>query len=211
MIPVLERALTDLGICVEVYSSATWAEEDVREHKFDAVIVDFDSQGADQVLSGVQKSAVNGRSLTFAIVSADTGVATVMQQGAKLALQKPISLDRARSCLRAMYSLAVQERRRYFRYPLDIPVEVSPDERTTLCATSINISEGGMALNCEKQISLNTLLNVSFLLPGTKQKIETKAIVQWADPIGRIGVRFELTVKSSERLAQWLHTQAGVF
>ncbi len=211
LIAVLDRALADLGIGVEVYSSAAWAREDVREHKFDAILVDFDVDGAAAVLAETQKSTCNGRSLTFAIVSADTGVPDAMQQGAKLALQKPISIDRARSSLRALYGLVVQERRRFFRYALDIPVEVSPDDRTIVYATSINVSEGGIALRCDQPFSLNTMLKLSFLLPGTKVKVETKGVVQWSDPMGRIGVRFESTSKASASLREWLETQNAVF
>src|SRR5512147_2581825 len=141
LIEILQFALEDLGIAVEVYSTAPWAGEDVAEHRFDAVIVDFDVPGADQFLRAVRSSPGNSHSLTFAIVDRDIGLPAAFAMGANLALQKPVSLESARSSLRAAYGLIMQERRRYFRYPVETLVTLHLDEHTTLIATSINISE----------------------------------------------------------------------
>jgi CheY-like chemotaxis protein len=212
MIDVLQRALGDLGISVEVYSSSSWAREDVRQHKFDAVIVDCDTEGGTEFLKSVQNSPSNSRSLTFAIVSSDIGLPAAFQLGANLALQKPITVDIARSSLRAAYGLIMQERRRYFRYPVDLPVQVCPDEQTILNATAINVSEGGMAIKCERELGQNSLVKLSFYLPGTQSGMELNATVVWKDPLGRAGVRFEaLNVTTRHRLNEWLEAQVAVY
>ena len=209
MIDVLQRALGDLGIGVELYSTASWAGEDVRQHKFDAVIVDCEVQGATEFLDKVRKTACNSRSVTFAIVNSDTGLPAAFQMGANLALQKPITVDRARSSLRAAYGLIMQERRRFFRYPVDLPVQISPDERTVLRATAVNISEGGMALKSDSDLQLNGLVKLSYYLPGIKGEMEMRAAIVWKDPMGHVGLRFEaLSVTTRQRLSEWLLAQA---
>jgi CheY-like chemotaxis protein len=212
MIDVLQQALGDLGIAVEVYSSSSWAQDDVRQHKFDAVLVDCDTDGGTDFLKCIQTSPSNSRSLTFAIVSSDIGLPAAFQMGANLALQKPITLDVARSSLRAAYGLIMQERRRYFRYPVDLPVQISPDEQIILNATAINLSEGGMALKCERELQANSLVNLSFYLPGTNSGMELKAVVVWKDPLGRAGVRFDSpSVTTRHRLNEWLEAQVAVY
>lgn len=208
MIDVLQRALLDLGIGVEVYSTADWAREDLGDSHFDAVIVDCDVSGATGVLEMLRGSANNSRALTFAITNADSGLHDAFGLGANLALQKPISVERARSSLRAAYGLIMQERRRYFRLALDIPVRLAVNERTHTVANSMNISEGGMALRSEDDLPLNGVVKLDFLLPGQKSELELRAVVVWKDPRGHAGLRFEqLSVTARQRLNDWLTEQ----
>src|SRR4051794_20412279 len=105
MIEVMQKALHDLGIGAEVYSTADWAREDLQRHKFDAVIVDCDVDGSSDLLRSVRTTPSNSRSLTFAIVGGEVGIQSALGMGANLALEKPVSLDHARSSLRAAYGL----------------------------------------------------------------------------------------------------------
>ncbi len=210
MIGVLRQALSDLGIDVEVYSTAPWAGEGTFDHHFDAVIVDFDVTGADEFLRAVRGTDSNHHSLTFAIVSSDVGLPAAFAMGANLALQKPVSLDKARSGLRAAYGLIMQERRRYFRVPIETMVTVHPDEHTSIVAITMNVSEGGMALKCERELSVNGLVKLSFRLPGMPDELDARALVMWRDPRGHAGVRFEgLSQSVRHRLSDWLTIQAA--
>lgn len=212
MIEILQMALDNLGIGVEVYSTAPWAGEDIVEHRFDAVIIDFDVPGADDFLRGVRKSPSNNHSLAFAIVNPETGLAPALAIGANLALQKPITLEAARNSLRAAYGLIMQERRRYFRYPVETLVMISPDETTTIIATTMNLSEGGMALKCDRELQLNGLVRLKFSLPAVKGELDARATVVWKDPIGRAGIRFErLPNPTRDKLTEWIAIQAASY
>ena len=209
MIDVVQQALVDLGIGVEVYSTADWAREDLTDSRFDAVIIDCDVDGGTGLLKTIRGSASNGRALTFAIVNDDQSLNTAFELGANLALQKPISVDRARSSLRAAYGLIMQERRRYFRYPVDVAVRIRPNERTQLVANTINLSEGGMAIRCHDDLPLNSMVGVTFLLPGQKADLDSRGTVVWKDPRGHYGIRFEqLSVTNRQKLNEWLTEQA---
>ncbi len=209
MIDVMQRALLDLGIGVEVYSTADWAQEDLTDSKFDAVILDCEVTGARGLLQSVRTSPSNSRALTFAIVNADDGLHSALDLGANLALQKPISIERARSSLRAAYGLIMQERRHYFRHPVDIAVRVSPNERTQYVGNTINLSEGGMALRCNEDLSLQGLVKLLFLLPGQKSELELRGVIVWKDPRGHFGIRFEqASAITRGRLNDWLAEQA---
>ena len=212
MIEILQLALEDLGIAAEVYSTAPWAGEDVADHRFDAVIVDFDVAGADEFLRGIRKSPGNTHSLTFAIVNRETGLPAAFALGANLALQKPITVEIARNSLRAAYGLIMQERRRYFRHAIETLVMVKPDEHTSMVATSMNISEGGMALKCDRELDLNRSVKLTFSLPGVKGEIDAQALVVWKDPMGHAGIRFErLPSPARDALSEWLITHAAAY
>jgi len=209
MIDVMQRALLDLGIGVEVYSTADWAQEDLADSKFDAVILDCEVSGARNLLQSVRTSSSNSRALTFAIVNGDDGLHSALDLGANLALQKPISIERARSSLRAAYGLIMQERRHYFRHPVDIAVRVSPNERAQYVGNTINISEGGMALRCNEDLPLNGLMKLTFLLPGQKSELELRGTIVWKDSRGHFGIRFEqASAITRNRLNDWLAEQA---
>jgi len=209
MIDVMQRALLDLGIGVEVYSTADWAQEDLTDSKFDAVILDCEVTGARTLLQSVRSSPSNSRALTFAIVNADDGLHSALDLGANLALQKPISIERARSSLRAAYGLIMQERRHYFRHPVDIAVRVSPNERAQYVGNTINLSEGGMALRCNEDLPLQGLMKLLFLLPGQKSEMELRGTIVWKDARGHFGIRFEqASATTRSRLNDWLAEQA---
>jgi DNA-binding response OmpR family regulator len=208
MIDVVQRALLDLGIGVEVYSTADWAREDLSDSHFDAVIVDCDVSGATGLLQTLRTNANNSRALTFAITNADSSLRSTFDLGVNLALEKPISIERARSSLRAAYGLIMQERRRYFRLALDIPVRVAVDGRKQTVANTMNLSEGGMALRSNDDLPLNGLLSLSFLLPGHKTDLELRGVVVWKDPRGHAGIRFEpMPAATRQNLNDWLAEQ----
>jgi PilZ domain len=173
------------------------------------VIVDCDVSGAPNILKYVRNTPTNSRALTFAIVNREDGLHSAFELGANLALQKPISVDRARSSLRAAYGLIMQERRRYFRVQLDIAVRLSPNERTQFLGTTMNISEGGLALRCNEELSLHALLKTNFLLPGDKAEIELRAVVVWKDTHGHAGLRFDqVSATNRQKINDWLAEQA---
>ncbi len=211
MIETLQMALEDLGIGAEIYSTPPWAGENTSEHRFDALIIDFDVSGADEFLRGVRRSPSNSHSLIFAIVNPDIGLASAFAMGANLALQKPITLESARNSLRAAYGLIMQERRRYFRYSVETLLILHPDEHTTIVGTTMNVSEGGMALRCDHELEMDSRLQMKFSLPGVKGELDASATVVWKDAVGRAGIRFEkLSETTRERLSEWLAIQAAV-
>jgi len=208
MTDVLKRAMTELGIGLFVYTMPEWATEDLRRHKFDAVIIDCDDlpEGA-SVLQEVKNTASNSDSMAFAIVNGRTSLQAALDMGAHLALEKPISAERAKSSFRAAYGLMVSERRRYFRYHLETPVGVSFDEKTEYPGLAINISEGGMALKMNCVLQPKSLAQLRFALPGGSQ-VELRAVVVWSDEQGRAGVRFDqVPTASRKHMTDWFAKQ----
>jgi CheY-like chemotaxis protein len=213
VIRVLRRVLSDLEIEVEVCTVSEKAAEELARRKWDAVIIDCDDvQGALDVLRAVRQTPSNKTSTAFAIINGITTVRSAFELGANLALEKPITADRALHSFRAVHGMMLQERRRYFRHPVDMAVTLKFEDKGKhrlheVLATAVNLSEGGMAVKLKASvpaIHMKAVAAVNFMLPGTNTRIETNGIVAWADGEGQAGVRFENTPYSvKDHLARW--------
>src|SRR5579862_4436723 len=89
----------------------------LREQKFDAVIVDFDSpKTAEQVLQSVQQGFSGERAVTVALLSDRSELRNLLRKGANFVLYKPLSEQSTEAALSAAASL-VKRHRRSFRVP----------------------------------------------------------------------------------------------
>jgi DNA-binding response OmpR family regulator len=206
---VLRPTLEKLSIEVEICQEARKASEILISEKFDAVIVDCDDlPGGVEVLEGLRATPSNKNSITFAIVN---GKKTTTQQafgmGVNFVLHKPLSVLNASRCFHAALGFMLRERRRYFRHPIKMLVNVVLDNKE-LKATSTNLSEGGIALLLHQALPKNATPRVRFTLPGTSLVLEVETEVAWADLKGLVGLRFLNVPNSSKELLEgWLNDQ----
>jgi DNA-binding response OmpR family regulator len=206
---VLRPTLEKLSIEVEVCQEAKKASEILISEKFDAVIVDCDDlPGGVEVLECLRATPSNKNSITFAIVN---GKKTTTQQafgmGVNFVLHKPLSVLNASRCFHAALGFMLRERRRYFRHPIKMLVNVVLDSKE-LKATSTNLSEGGIALLLHQALPKNATPKVRFTLPGTSLALEVETEVAWADLKGLVGLRFLNVPSSSKELLEgWLNDQ----
>ena len=213
VIRVLRRVLSDLEIDLEVCTGPEKAAEELARRKWDAVIIDCDDvHGALDVLRSVRQTPSNKTSTAFAIINGVTSVRSAFELGANLALEKPITADRAKHSFRAVHGMMLQERRRYFRHPVDMAVTLKFEDKQKhlhheVLATAVNLSEGGMAVKLKSsvpQVHLKAVAAVNFMLPATHTWIETNGTIAWADGEGQAGIRFESPPYAvKEHLARW--------
>lgn len=200
--PTLEKMAIDVEVCHDVRTGSDILLSD----KFDAVIVDCDDlSGGLAILQGLRNTPSNKNSVAFAVLN---GKRTTMQDafgmGANFVLQKPISILNASRCFHAALNFMLKERRRYFRQPVKIDVQVVLEGKT-LHATSTNVSEGGIALLLREALPKGATPHLKFALPESKLRFELETEVAWADLKGLAGFRF-LNVPASTKaeLEQWL-------
>ena len=74
--------------------------------------------------------------------------------------------------------------------PLQIPVHVSSSTRPDFVASSVNISEGGMALFSSAILHVGDRLILKLTLPDTASAARINCEVSWADETGRVGLEF---------------------
>jgi DNA-binding NtrC family response regulator len=96
----------------------------------------------------------------------------------------------------------------FFRMPLAVPVAMASPQAEQV-ATSVDVSAGGIGVEgVQNPFQLAAGLKVSFSLPDDNAVITARAHIIWADPSGRVGLRFaEMADTSAERLTRWLDEQ----
>jgi CheY-like chemotaxis protein len=206
LVRVIRPTLEKLSIDVEICHEARAAADILIAEKFDAVIVDCDDlKGGLGVLQGLRSTPSNKNSVTFAILNGKrTTTQDAFGMGANFVLQKPISALNASRCFHAALNFMIKERRRYFRQPVKMLVQIVLGDKA-FKATSTNISESGIALMLRDALPKGAVPRLQFTLPDTKLSLDVEAEVVWADVKGRAGFRFQNIEKSTqEKLESWL-------
>jgi CheY-like chemotaxis protein len=210
-VQVLSRILVDLGIQVEQGSDLSAALAAATTRPFDALLVDCqDERAATQWITSVRKKPINQAALIIAIVDSQNQVRDIFAKGANFVLYKPISAERAGTSLRAARSLMRRERRRHQRIPLHTPASMAYATTEDAPATLLDLSEEGIAIQCEHRLPPRCKVYFQFNLPGHVSTVRLSGEVMWQDATGRVGIRFADVPQTSRRvLGEWLKTNAS--
>ena len=203
---VFRRALDDLGIAVEVATTAESMLDLLDSNKFDAIVVDCDDvAGGTELLTSVQQSPSNKRAIVIAVINGTTNMRAAFEMGAHFALDKPVTLERAVRSLRAAHGFMITEHRRYFRHAVDAQAYLTFGVVKRLACKITNISDGGMAVALSEQISPSWVVEVRFELPGIPHTLEVKGEFAWSDGKGIADIRFVYIPNESKKvLGKWL-------
>lgn len=211
---VLRRVLSDLEIEVEHCSGVDEAIRRITRQRFEAIIADgADVEDAGSVLRGVRAAPVNKRALTVVLVEAPVGLKGGFELGAHFVLHKPLAVERAKASFRAVRAMMKRERRLQLRVPVQIPVECYGWGSRRYRAQTIDLCEGGMAIQFAERFAKENSLRFSFELPGTTGSgmghiVEIHGDLAWEGDRARVGVRFtDATDEQRHTLRQWLNTQ----
>ena len=197
--PVLSRCGIDVACCGYPEALCRLAEE-----KFDSVIVDFDDpHSASLVLQNASQGSPGVQTVTVALLSDKTKVRNVFGAGANFILYKPISVENAEASLRAATALIKRERRRSFRVPVQVPIELQVRDGTPIEGILLDLSEDGMDVLAAQPLGPGAAIGAQFNLPDSNTEIQVSGEIAWASPNGQAGVRF---VDLSENLRAMLKT-----
>ncbi len=202
---VLRRVLSDLEVGIEPCTDADSAVRRLTRARFEAVVVDcVDEDLAAKVLSSVRSAPCNKRAIAVAMIDGQKAVRSAFALGAHFVLYKPVNFERARSSFRAARALMKCERRRNVRVPIELPVTLfaGADQQRI---TTLDLSEGGMAVRVPRYIPKSRGVRIRFTLPGVDYVIDCAAEVAWKNPGSNTGVRFlELSREHRQQLKAWL-------
>ncbi len=125
-------------------------------------------------------------------------------------MYKPVSVEKSKSSFRAARALMKKERRRNERVPINIAVEMfSGDSGTRIKANTIDLGEGGLALNMPRRSKPQGRWKVKFTLPGSETPVEMEAQFAWEGTGTQVGLRFEnQSPEMAGRLREWLGKNA---
>jgi DNA-binding response OmpR family regulator len=204
---ILRRVLSDLEIDLEHCSDADDAIRRITRQRFEAIIVDgANAEDAGAVLRGAKAAPVNKRALGIVLVEAPVGLKGGFEMGAHFVLHKPLAVERAKASFRAVRALMKRERRLQLRVAVQIPVECVGSSRYN--AQTIDLCEGGMAIQFAGHVAKESPLRFSLDLPGMDGKLELQGDLAWEGNDDQAGVRFkDATDEDRGILRQWLNSQ----
>jgi c-di-GMP-binding flagellar brake protein YcgR len=206
IIRVLRRTLGDLEIAVELCSDADGALRKLTRRRFEAIIVDCSGEGSPEVLKSARCAPCNRQAVAVAIVEPILGLKEVFELGAHFVLYKPVSTERAKASFRAARALMKSERRRNVRVAVQIPVVLrNLSGGPNMKVTTIDLSEGGMAVGIPGRRHPTGRWQIAFTLPGTDTALELPAEFAWEAASAQAGLRFlQVSLEATRQLREWL-------
>jgi hypothetical protein len=204
-IQYFSRALKEFSIVPEVCNEVPISISLLSQQKFDAVFIDSElGDTAVSILDAVRLSRSNQTAVTFGIGGGDADATALFRKRTGFLFERPFSMHSLRATIKAGYGLILRERRRYFRYPVAIPVIIRRQNMQDVRCYSANISEAGMAGSTIVPFTATEDVQVQFNLPDCKLRyVAESRICWWQD--GRVGIRFiTLSEKRRSELHAWL-------
>jgi CheY-like chemotaxis protein len=198
----MERMAMHVEVCPDIAS----ATRKLCRGKFEAVVVDSKNPAETLELIKTPREMTSHRgAVVLAILNSSNEMPDAFRAGANFALVRPLLTPILMRTLRAAYPLMVQERRRYYRCPAQLPIHISGVSRPEFVGTSVNISEGGMALTTSVPLKVGEKINLKLTLPGAEGTATMGSEVCWTDNAGRVGLVFvQVPATVLEQLQTWL-------
>jgi DNA-binding response OmpR family regulator len=202
---VMNQLLESFTIRTEVCGEFDAALEAVTHRRLDAVIVDWNSvRDPNLLVRAARKSSPNSNSTIVAMVDQGSE-AYALLAGANFMINKPTDVDHAQRCMRAAYGTMLQNRRRFARVAVDLPMVLRVIEGERHEARISDISIGGIAVRSETSLQIDQKVTALFTLPRTAELIYLSGAVVNADGKGRAGIRFSfIPDEDLARLQTWL-------
>ena len=209
IIDTLCHFMEQMAMHVEVCSDLNSAARKLCHAKFEALVVDFKNPAhALELIKKPREMTSHKGVVVVAILNSSNEMPAAFRGGASFALVKPLIPAIIMRTLRASYPLLVRERRRYYRCPLQVAVNISSSSWPDFVATAVNISEGGMAIATSVPLQVGERIGLQLRLPDTDCGTRINAEVCWNDEAGRIGLQFvRVPQPTLEALQSWLGVQ----
>jgi CheY-like chemotaxis protein len=199
---VLQTMSIEMETCVEPQA----AIRRMGREKVDALFVDWHNRdAAREVLRFVRNSSSNRTVIVFAIAEGNGDAEDAFRSGAHFVIERPLTKSRLMRIMRTTYGLILRERRRYFRYPVAIPVFFSKSFGREVETVSLDISERGIAIMLREGAKTGDEVSVRFQLPGKTGLLRLKAQVCWCDEGRRAGLQFAAVPSEyAKELQEWM-------
>jgi ActR/RegA family two-component response regulator len=199
------RASNDAAIDIELLHTDGDATRRLGRQKYNAVVIDFDLPGSpSDLVEQVRKSSTNSGAVIVAMVSNTGDAIGAFRAGASMSVDKRLTIDWVRRCLRAAHTTMVSDRRRYFRYPVSLAAKIQVNGEL-IEGKIVNISELGLGFALKRQPEIGAQIVARYRLPSTMADVECTGRVVWSTAQGRAGFRVgNMDSGSRTRVRGWL-------
>jgi len=198
---VLRRVLEELCIRVESCPDFGRAALRLAQDRFDAVIVDGESnQEVITLLRDTRLSRMNDATLAIALVSGQESIREMFSLGVNFVLYKPVAHARAMSSLRAARAVMRKEKRKNARATVHAHATVDYADVLQEKATLVDVAQDGMSVRFGKKLPPVGKVYFQFQLPGQSASVRLSGQLIWQDWNGRAGIQYVDVPKASRRM-----------
>jgi len=199
----------ELGINAAGSESRHGIPDELRREKYEALLVDFDGVlDAPPIMRCIRASPSNKSAVVFAVATGIRQKQNALSHGANFVFEKPLGSGEIRRALWASYELLSEERRRYFRFTAELPVELTTGDGKLVQCRTANVSSDGICILCSHVFALGEPVSVAFTTPDFDTRIVADAVVVWDDKHGKCGIKVQRISPESRRvLNAWLDRQ----
>jgi CheY-like chemotaxis protein len=200
---LVKTMVEPLGVEVRTSSDSREAASILGSEKFDGIMLDVAMPGLDgfQLARRIRSTPPNQQAPIIMITGMDDveTMRRAFEAGVTFFIGKPISRERIYAVFRTARGAMLAERRRSSRLPYRTAVTCVWEEQR-FNATSINISEGGMALENSGAAKVGDALTLEFNMPEAKQPIKVTGKIRGKDASGRTSIEFIDPAEASREL-----------
>ena len=200
----------EVGVDAQPTSDTAGDSQELIRAKYEAALLDFDTTpDALAILVAVRQHPSNRNAVVLAVATDGAQGQKALENGANLLLERPLDPKQIRRGLYAVYDLMVQERRRYFRCAVELPVLViQTSSGGDFKCISMNISGSGIALKTPSTLEPGEKVEIIVSLPGSALPVRAIGTVVWDDKHGKTGISFKCTSPDHQaHLDSWLDAQ----
>ena len=206
-VSVLECILAGLQMDVAIEAEPQRVLSRLSKSKVDALIVDCDLNGSFQLLRDLHSPDREPKTIPLVLMGHSHQLDCLDESGALFTFTKPISVEQAVHTMSAARSMILDERLRYQRTNLNVPVALKCKGQEPGTAQLVNLSQNGMQIHIDRAIDA-AAIQISFELPGARLACQAQAEIVWQDNAGNLGLRFEKIAPPQQKALQvWLAQQ----
>ncbi len=200
-----EALFSDIKIIVQCCSDTATAETQIFSHKFETVVLDFDTfPGALPGRERLQQNRANKNVVIFAVATGEARRKAV-EYGASFIFDRPINPSRIAQVLRTAYGLMLRDRREYFRLPVELNVSIRRKSGEIVNCKTINVSRNGMAMSTPGTFEAGEDVEINLRIEDVALSVLGIGKIIWDDRHGKAGAAFHC--KSPEQqssFSSWL-------
>lgn len=197
MLTLLGEVLAGMGTEPRCVQSSRQAADLINREKFDGVLLDWFMPELDglKLAERIRWSKANSTCPLIMLTGNQDpdAMRESFRVGINFFLQKPATVERIQHLVNAARDLMLQERLRYQRVPLQVPVHCQwkvQDFEQKSVGEAVNLSTSGMLARLEAAPPPGGILQVRFALPGDSQPFACTAWVVRQAPVRQVGLRF---------------------
>ena len=201
---VLAAAIRQVNGRLNCAPSAHGAGCYLARRKVDGIVIDMKVAGALELVQRARTGSTNKSSVIFACMGATSEAQFALRAGANFVMYRPLPPGKIARMFSVAAGMMAAEKRRSYRHPLMVPVELKVNGRDAE-STMSNLSEGGMAIWSLHYHPPGSKVAFSFRLPFGGE-IRGRGEVAWTNQEGLAGVKFNiLHDQAYTHLSGWIN------